>query len=131
MNSLENEERNQNKRKNTLRQIEWLLEKKNIPSHEKKVNYEPYYGDVTELNTCRVIMDSVGKDTLKEIAEDAIDLLGTSVAIYEANGDYAFGMFSSGWCQLMDAASRELCQTDDNRKALDCGGWLCHGNCWN
>ena len=131
MNSLENEERNQNKRKNTLRQIEWLLEKKNIPSHEKKVNYEPYYGDVTELNTCRVIMDSVGKDTLKEIAEDAIDLLGTSVAIYEANGDYAFGMFSSGWCQLMDTASRELCQTDDNRKALDCGGWLCHDNCWN
>jgi len=46
MNSLENEE------------------KSSITSHEKKVNYEPFYGDVTELNTCRIIMDSVGKETL-------------------------------------------------------------------
>ncbi|MCF8128331.1 MAG: PAS domain-containing protein [Deltaproteobacteria bacterium] len=93
--------------------------------------YAPPYGDVTELNTSRLIMDSVGKDTLNQIAEDAIDLLDTSVAIYEANGDYAFGMFSSGWCRFMDAASHKLCGTDDNRKALDCGKWLCHENCWN
>ena len=92
--------------------------------------YEPPYGDVSELNTCRIIKDSVGKETLKEIAEYAIDLLETSVAIYEVNGDYAFGLFSSGWCQFMDAASRRLCQTSDNQEALSCGKWLCHENCW-
>ena len=112
-------------------QLEWLLEKRLPSKGQEDDSYEPYYGDVTELNTNRLIMDSVGKDTLRQIAEDAIDLLETSVAIYESNGDYAFGMFSSGWCQLMDTASRKLCQTDDNRIALDCGYWLCHENCWN
>ena len=93
--------------------------------------YTPPYGDVTSLNTSRLLMDSVGKDTLNQIAGDAIDLLDTSVAIYETNGDYAFGMFSSGWCRFMDAVSRSLCRTDDNLEALNCGKWLCHESCWN
>jgi len=122
---------NQNTNHDESRELEWLLKKRLQGNNGSNDSYEPYYGDVTELNTCRLIMDSVGVKTLRQIAEDAIDLLETSVAIYEANGDYAFGMFSSGWCQLMDSASRKLCKTDDNRKALICGSWLCHENCWN
>lgn len=90
-----------------LQQIAWLLEKR-VKSAEEETSYEPPYGDVTALNTCRVILDSVGKDTLKEIAEDIIDLLETSVAVYEANGDYAFGMFSSGWCRFILQSSSIL-----------------------
>jgi PAS domain S-box-containing protein len=93
--------------------------------------YEPPYGRLTDLNTCRLILDSVGSQSLQAIAEDAIDLLDTSLAIYEANGDHAFGLFSSHWCRIMDSASRELCRTEDNRQALASGRWLCHECCWN
>jgi len=119
---------NNNLSQDELLQLKWLFEK-TLESNTKL--YKPFYGDVTELNACRLILDSVGKDTLRRIAEDSIDLLDTSVAIYEKNGDYAFGMFSSSWCQLMDSASRKLCKTNDNRTALSCGRWLCHDNCWN
>ena len=120
------------KRKKTeynLNKIEWLLEK-SLKQNEE-LTYRPYYGDVTALNSYQLIKGSIDFEVLRSIASDTIDLLETSVAIYEKNGDYAFGMFSSGWCQLMDSASRKLCHTDDNQVALSCGKWLCHENCWN
>lgn len=52
-----------------------------------KVNFEeiytPYYSDVTENNTERTILDFVGKETLTVIVSGLIDLLGTSIAIFE------------------------------------------------
>ena len=108
-----------------LKELEWMLSETLALSDSDKDDYVPPYGDVTDFNTQRLIIDSVGKETLRLIGENSIDLLGTSVAIYETNGDYAFGMFASGWCRMMDAASRELCNTDDNRIALSCGKWLC------
>lgn len=114
--------------------MDWLWDDQETAGYEAEESEEAYippYGDVTALNRCRVIMDSLGQATLQEIGAYAIQMLDTSVAIYEANGDYAFGMFSSGWCQLMDAGSRALCRTTDNETALTCGKWLCHENCWN
>jgi signal transduction histidine kinase/ligand-binding sensor protein len=93
--------------------------------------YTPTYGDLTKLNSCRLILDTIGKDTLEEIARSYINLLETSGAIYEANGDYALGIFSSGWCQFLDSASRQLCDTNDDIEALKCGRWACHECCWN
>ena len=114
-----------------LEEFKWIFDETTQGATEAKDAYIPPYGDITELNSCRLIMDSVGKETLQEIGEYAISLLDTSVAVYEINGDYAFGMFSSGWCRIMDAASWELCKTADNKEALSCGMWLCHENCWN
>lgn len=111
-----------------LERIAWLFEQEKtgpIPPRQ------PSYGDVTTLNTERTILDSVGQEALSQMSADVLALLDTSLAVYEKNGDYAFGSFVSEWCWFMDDTSRKLCQTDDNREALRCGRWHCHDNCWN
>ncbi len=111
----------------TLRRIEWLMTPR--PAVDTGA-LEPSYGDLTTLNENGLILASVGKSMLSDIVSDYLDLLETSAAVYEKNGDYALGLFSSGWCRFMDAASRRLCGTRDNQEALNSGKWLCHESCW-
>jgi len=108
-----------------LRRIEWLLTRKHRPEGERDGNYVPPYGDLVPLNTCRVIRDAVGEAMLTDIVSDYLDLLETSAAVYEKNGDYALGIFSSGWCRFMDAAAWRICGTADNREVLLRSNWWC------
>jgi PAS domain S-box-containing protein len=114
-----------------LRKYEWLMEKELPLDDTDDSAFETVYGDVTALNTRRFILEEIGKENLEEMAADVMALLDTSLAVYEANGDYAYGVFKSSWCQYMDTASFYLCKTNDVEKALSCGKWLCHDNCWN
>lgn len=114
-----------------LQKIEWMLSRKPSSSGGRAGSADDQgYGDLTALNRGGLIARSIDKRVLRGIASEYMDLLETSSAIYEKNGDYAFGIFSSRWCRLMDLASRRLCNTDDNASALASGKWLCHESCW-
>ena len=78
-----------------LRNIEWLLSEPG-KSEEQDPPYRPSYGDLTELNESGLILSAVGPDLLRDITEDYLKLLGTSTAVYEADGRYALGIFASG-----------------------------------
>ena len=109
-----------------LKAIAWLLREGGDPF---TVPEPQPYGDLSELNTARTILRTVGKELLINVAGDALHLIGTSGAVCERNGDYASCLVASDWCRFLDSTSRERCRTADNGAALASGEWHCRNSC--
>lgn len=116
------------KAEHELKQIEWMLSRKPVGGTPE--SFEAEYGNLAELNPDGLILQSVGREMLQQIASDYAQLLNSSCAIYNADGSYAFRAFARSWCRCMDQASRALCNTQDSARALASGLWLCHESCW-
>ncbi len=109
-----------------LRKIEWLLN----PVEKKTKNYTSFTQQIQPNTEQGEICAALSKETLQDIAADLMNLLGTSCAIYEKNGDYAIGVFSPGWCNYLNELSFQNCNTNDINKAMNSEKWLCHKACW-
>jgi len=114
-----------------LRRIEWMLAKKPKKSVQELPRDLSGREALTALNRQGPVMKAVGRETLASIVDEYLDLLGTCSMIFEASGDYAFGLFDSRWCKLLDRSTRKMCDTEDNAKAVLSGDWLCHESCWS
>ena len=113
--------------RDALNRIQWLLQKSLGTTNDDSRSAQPY-GDLSLLNDNKVILEAVGDSLLKDILDDGLNLLETSAAVFEANGDCALSIKASKWCRFMDQKSRELAP-GDNRAAIESGLWHCNQSC--
>ncbi|MFQ5598011.1 MAG: PAS domain S-box protein [Nitrospiria bacterium] len=96
---------------------------------EQRPESDPFL-NLPKLNVEGKLVAILGQETLDKMMDDYLDLLDTSAAIIERNGDYAVGRASSNWCRLLNETSRADCETDDDKAAMQSGKWHCHESCW-
>ncbi len=63
---------------------------------------------VTTSKTPGLILSALGPAVLSEILHEFLDLLESSCAVYERNGDCAMSLFSPGWCQFFAVPPQSL-----------------------
>lgn len=76
------------------------------------------------------ILRAVGENALRDIVAEYLQLLDTSSAIYERNGECAYRTFSSAWCRMFEDFSQETSGILDPDLASGSGPTKCPHSCW-
>ncbi len=118
-------ENGKGKNKEFLQNVQLILN----PGNAVNIDKQPRI-DYTKLNNKGIILNTVGPKILNAIVNDFMVLLETSCAVYEKNGDYALGIFSSGWCKFLDSKSYKHSKSNTLQEAVNNGKWHCHESCW-
>jgi PAS domain S-box-containing protein len=117
-----------------LRRIVWILSRngrrQNFIREQQKYPPQPY-GEISENQNNRKLLKYVGRDVLIDILADSLDLMETSAAVFEQNGDCDLHLFCSGWCRFLDQASRNLYEMTENSETPKSKHWLCRKSCWS
>jgi PAS domain S-box-containing protein len=79
-------------------------------------------------NRARLIVDAAGDSLLSDLAAIFNTLMGTSFAVYEASGDLAYSVLSSGWCRFLNAGSMQHCASTVVCEPQARGKCICHGS---
>ncbi len=82
-----------------LKRIEWMLSKQ--PTGQQ-YEHEPYPSDENGGDQSGIITRSISHHTLVAIVSDVLDLLGTSITIYEDSGACVLNAIASGWSRLIN-----------------------------
>jgi PAS domain S-box-containing protein len=121
------------KARQDLHRIEWLLtksvEKKSRKAFFKITSNSPS-DNFSEIDQNRKLKNFIGEDVLEDVVSDFLELLDTSAAVFEENGDIALWTFSPGWCQYLSHASRNLCLDENDLNPIQSDKWYCHQSCW-
>ncbi len=86
------------------------------------------YPDLVQLNTRRVVLDSVGRPQLERTVADYLASLQTAMTVFEANGEYATGDRPRGWCGFIDELSRPKGE-ENAADGIAAGRWACREGC--
>jgi PAS domain S-box-containing protein len=116
-------------KKDTLKRYAWLIapagrEVDGSSSHTPCRIQEARYS--TGFCGSETIQQAVGPKLLRRVAEECMEMLGSCMSIVERDGSYVLRTCAPPWCALMDDASRSMCETEDNARAMNSGKWLCH-----
>jgi PAS domain S-box-containing protein len=80
------------------------------------------FGELPSENSAGIISKVIGKELLRSIVAEFMELVGTSCTIRERDGNLACGVVGSDWCRCLREASDPLSQPDQKG--------LCHESCW-
>ncbi len=78
-----------------------------------------------------ILTEYLDRQLLADIARNYLDLLQTSMVLYEADGEYVQGFFSSKWCELLNNIPRETPGGPHPDGPPACGATPCLASCWS